>query len=84
MASRGPDLKKYMDKRLQLSLNGGRKVEGVLRGYDQFMNLVLDNTVEQLSSGEGKQIGMVVCGVLRSVVLRLLVSLISCCLHWGR
>ena len=65
MASRGPDLKKYMDKRLQLSLNGGRRVEGVLRGYDQFMNLVLDNTVEQLSSGEGKQIGMVVRGVLQ-------------------
>lgn len=62
MASRGPDLKQYMDKRLQLSLNGNRKVEGVLRGYDQFMNLVLDNTVEQLPSGEGKQIGMVVRG----------------------
>lgn len=60
MASRGPDLKKYMDKRLQLSLNGNRKVEGVLRGYDQFMNLVLDNTTEILPNSETKQIGMVV------------------------
>ena len=37
-----PELGKYMDKRLAVALNGGRAVEGVLRGYDQFLNLVLD------------------------------------------
>ena len=42
----GPDLKKYMDKRLQIKLNGNRTVTGVLRGFDQFMNLVLDETTE--------------------------------------
>ena len=42
----GPDLKKYMDKRLQIKLNGNRTVTGVLRGFDQFMNLVLDETME--------------------------------------
>src|SRR5690554_6461515 len=72
MASRGPDLKKYMDKRLSLSLNGSRKVEGTLRGYDQFMNVVLDNTVEQLPNSETKQIGMVVRG-------RVACCLIFCC-----
>ena len=42
------DLKKFMDKKLAISLNGGRKIEGVLRGHDQFMNLVLENTEEIL------------------------------------
>ncbi|OXV05896.1 hypothetical protein Egran_06335, partial [Elaphomyces granulatus] len=29
-----PELKKYMEKRLFVQLNGNRKVIGVLRGYD--------------------------------------------------
>ncbi|KAG4204818.1 hypothetical protein ERO13_A04G061800v2 [Gossypium hirsutum] len=41
-----PDLKKYMDKQLQIKLNANRMVVGTLRGFDQFMNLVVDNTVE--------------------------------------
>ncbi|CAH8356755.1 unnamed protein product [Eruca vesicaria subsp. sativa] len=40
-----PDLKKYMDKKLQIKLNANRMVVGTLRGFDQFMNLVVDNTV---------------------------------------
>lgn len=31
----GPDLKKFMEKRLTVKLNGARTVTGVLRGYDQ-------------------------------------------------
>lgn len=49
-----------MDKRLSLQLNGNRKVTGVLRGYDPFMNIVLDETVEEVSASEKKNIGMVV------------------------
>ena len=56
----GPDLKRYMDKRLNFRLNGNRKVEGVLRGFDQFMNVVLDETQEEVSSTESNDIGMVV------------------------
>lgn len=56
----GPDLKRYMDKRLNLKLNGNREVRGVLRGYDQFMNIVLDEAVEVPSKAEERQIGMVV------------------------
>ncbi|KAK3229578.1 hypothetical protein Dsin_001459 [Dipteronia sinensis] len=41
-----PDLKKYMDKKLQIKLNANRMVVGTLFGFDQFMNLVVDNTVE--------------------------------------
>lgn len=31
-----------------VKLNGNRTVTGLLRGFDQFMNLVLDETVEQV------------------------------------
>lgn len=56
----GPDLKRYMDKRLSLKLNGNRKVSGVLRGYDQFMNVTLDEAIEEVSTTENNKIGMVV------------------------
>lgn len=51
---------KYMDKRLLLQLNGNRRVTGVLRGYDPFMNIVLDDAVEEVSATEKNHIGMVV------------------------
>ncbi|CAM6091320.1 unnamed protein product [Calypogeia fissa] len=54
-----PDLKKYMDRKLNIKLNANRVVVGVLRGFDQFMNLVLDNTVE-MNGNERNEIGMVV------------------------
>ncbi|KAL2631662.1 hypothetical protein R1flu_016348 [Riccia fluitans] len=53
-----PDLKKYMDRKLNIKLNANRVVVGVLRGFDQFMNLVLDNTVE-INGTERNEIGMV-------------------------
>ncbi|XP_074613184.1 small nuclear ribonucleoprotein G-like [Acropora palmata] len=55
-----PELKKYMDKRLSLKLNGGRHVTGVLRGFDPFMNLVLDEAIEEASAQQKNNIGMVV------------------------
>ncbi|XP_043708362.1 probable small nuclear ribonucleoprotein G [Telopea speciosissima] len=54
-----PDLKKYMDKKLQIKLNANRIVVGTLRGFDQFMNLVIDNTVD-VNGNEKNDIGMVV------------------------
>ncbi|XP_039039773.1 probable small nuclear ribonucleoprotein G [Hibiscus syriacus] len=53
-----PDLKKYMDKQLQIKLNANRMVVGTLCGFDQFMNLVVDNTVE-VNGNEKTDIGMV-------------------------
>lgn len=41
-----------------VKLNANRHVVGVLRGYDAFMNLVLDETVEQ--GQEKHNLGMVV------------------------
>ncbi|KAJ1525282.1 hypothetical protein ONE63_010105 [Megalurothrips usitatus] len=55
-----PELKKYMDKKLSLKLNGGRHVSGFLRGFDPFMNFVVDETVEICKDGSKKDIGMVV------------------------
>lgn len=46
-----------MDKQLSIKLNANRHVTGVLRGFDQFMNLVLDNTVDEKAKVE---LGMVV------------------------
>merc|ERR1712098_1001369 len=55
-----PELKKYLDKRLFVQLNGSRKVIGVLRGYDVFLNIVLDDAVEEKDGGEKVRLGMVV------------------------
>jgi len=55
-----PELKKYMDKKLSLRLNGARTVTGILRGFDPFMNLVIDEAQEVTKSGENNEIGMVV------------------------
>lgn len=33
---------------------------GILRGFDPFMNLVVDESVEETKSGEKRSIGMVV------------------------
>lgn len=44
-----------------VKLNGGRRINGILRGFDPFMNLVIDETVEETKTGEKHAIGMVVC-----------------------
>jgi len=55
-----PELKKFMDKKISLRINGGRQVEGVLTGFDPFMNLVLDNAVEITKQNVRNNVGMVV------------------------
>ncbi|XP_053764794.1 small nuclear ribonucleoprotein G-like [Panthera pardus] len=57
-----PELKKFMDKKLSLKLNGGRHVQGILRGFDPFMNLVIDECVEMATSGQQNNTGMVIQG----------------------
>ena len=43
-----------------MKLNGGRNIVGILRGFDPFMNLVIDDTVEETKDGSKNSIGMVV------------------------
>lgn len=49
-----------MDKKLSLKLNGGRCVQGILRGFDPFMNVVVDEALEVCKDGKKNEIGMVV------------------------
>jgi len=46
-----------------VKINAGRTVTGILRGFDPYMNIVLDDAVEELSNNKKEPIGMIVsCG----------------------
>ncbi|KAE8375504.1 hypothetical protein BDV26DRAFT_267772 [Aspergillus bertholletiae] len=49
------DLSKYMDKEVRVKFNGGREVVGTLKGFDQLMNLVLDDVKESMRDDEGNE-----------------------------
>jgi small nuclear ribonucleoprotein G len=49
-----------MERRIAIKLNAGRKVVGVLRGFDPFMNIVLEEADEFLTEQSVTRIGMVV------------------------
>ncbi|KAN0079515.1 Like-Sm (LSM) domain containing protein [Elaphomyces granulatus] len=49
------DLSKYMDKEVNVKFNGGREVTGTLKGYDQLMNLVLDDVREMMRDDAGNE-----------------------------
>ena len=55
MLSISPQL--FLLKLSAVKLNANRQVSGVLRGFDQFMNIVLDNTVDEKAKAD---LGMVV------------------------
>ncbi|EIM80113.1 U6 snRNA-associated Sm-like protein LSm7, partial [Stereum hirsutum FP-91666 SS1] len=42
------DLSKYVNERIRVKFTGGREVTGVLKGYDQLLNLVLDEVQEEV------------------------------------
>jgi small nuclear ribonucleoprotein (snRNP)-like protein len=50
----------FMDKKLFIHLQGGRKVSGTLRGYDIFLNLVIDDAIEETTPAQKHPIGTVV------------------------
>jgi small nuclear ribonucleoprotein G len=49
-------LDETQDKRLKVCLNGKRTITGTLRGYDAFLNVVL----EEVESESGEYLGQVV------------------------
>uniref|UniRef100_K3WSH5 Sm domain-containing protein n=1 Tax=Globisporangium ultimum (strain ATCC 200006 / CBS 805.95 / DAOM BR144) TaxID=431595 RepID=K3WSH5_GLOUD len=63
------DLGKYIDQPVRVKFHGGREVHGFLKGYDQLVNLVLDDCVEFLRdpndeyrlTEETRNVGLVVC-----------------------
>lgn len=53
-----------MDKEIMVKFNGGREIQGTLKGHDQLMNLVLDDVQEMLRDDEGntstRSLGLIV------------------------
>ena len=56
-----------MDKKLFVHLQGGRKVSGTLRGYDLFLNLVIDDAIEETTPAQKHPIGTVVSDFLQRI-----------------
>ena len=60
------ELAKWMDAVVQVKCLGGREIQGTLRGYDELVNLVLEDCTEFLRSEEGgasektRKLGLVV------------------------
>ncbi|ORY85995.1 hypothetical protein BCR35DRAFT_302629 [Leucosporidium creatinivorum] len=46
------DLAKYVDKQIRVKFTGGREVTGTLKGFDQLLNLVMDDLEEVLRDAE--------------------------------
>ncbi|KAJ8434237.1 hypothetical protein Cgig2_031903 [Carnegiea gigantea] len=69
------DLAKFVDKGVQVKLTGGRQVTGTLKGYDQLLNLVLDEAIEYLrdpddplkTTDQTRRLGLIVCFLWPSV-----------------
>ena len=53
-------LEKNVDKRISLLLKDGRVLEGKLTGYDEYMNMVLEETTERTAAEEERRLGTVV------------------------
>jgi small nuclear ribonucleoprotein (snRNP)-like protein len=55
-----------IDARIVIVLRDGRYLEGTLRSFDQYMNIVLDGTVERISSdGMVMRLILCVCSIVR-------------------
>ncbi len=53
-------LDKALNRKVQLLLKDRRVLEGILQGYDEHMNLVLDKTEETDAEGKRRKIGTIV------------------------
>lgn len=49
------DLEKSMNKEIIIKFSGGREVVGTLKGFDQMVNVVLDNAREYIRDEDDKQ-----------------------------
>ena len=54
------NLNSYMGKHVIVKLNANRLVDGILRGYDQMMNIFLEEAYEVKSETEKQEMGQVV------------------------
>ncbi|EIW73162.1 hypothetical protein TREMEDRAFT_24108, partial [Tremella mesenterica DSM 1558] len=55
------NLANYVDKSIRVKFMGAREVTGTLKGFDQLMNLVMDDVVEEFENGmPSRSLGLVV------------------------
>jgi small nuclear ribonucleoprotein len=52
-------LEKSINQKLSLLLKDGRSIEGKLTGYDEYMNMVLDE-VEEINSETKRRLGTII------------------------
>lgn len=64
------DLQKYYGEKVLVKFIGGRSVVGVLKGFDQLMNLVLEDVVETLRDPEDDSVLTDKTRLLGTVVVR--------------
>ena len=43
-----------------MKLKGGREIRGILKSYDQHLNLVLENAEEVKSNGKTRKLGTII------------------------
>ena len=59
------DLSKFIDKQVHVKFQGGREATGKLKGYDQLLNLVIEDATECARDTEDskkvRKLGLVVC-----------------------
>jgi len=53
-------LDESINKNVLIKLKGGKTITGLLQGFDQHMNLLLDQSEEIPSEGETKSLGSIV------------------------
>jgi small nuclear ribonucleoprotein len=53
-------LDESINKNVLIKLKGGKTITGTLQGFDQHMNLLLDQTEEIPSEGDSKSLGSIV------------------------
>ena len=53
-------LEKSVDKRVSLLLKDNRILEGKLTGFDDYMNMTIEETVERTAANEERRLGTVV------------------------
>ena len=53
-------LDESINKNVLIKLKGGKTITGTLQGFDQHMNLLIDQSEEIPSEGESKSLGSIV------------------------
>ena len=53
-------LEQNLDKIVLVRLKGGKSLRGVLKGFDQHLNLVLDQTEDNTNPDEVKSLGLII------------------------